>query len=220
MNLPTILILLFLLSSSPISASVTVTHVEAVEDRGYTVIDAGFVDASLRGRRMGTATVSPSFSQTLGIPSTSPTLYHTTLTETSPLHSDCYTASSPSPHDQRKKRTELTTFVMLNTNPDAIFIHDNVEVAVKAGNVVTFDGNIGHFTKINSGDVTILGPFGASSVESIANDGVAVEWHFGSVLGGYSGECSQPSYDPFGSVDFEQTTTKTKKKKKVRCGEI
>ena len=50
-------------------------------------------------------------------------------------------------------------FVFLNTNPDAHFQHGEDVVPIKAGNLVTFKGDVSHNTVVKSGQVHLLGPF-------------------------------------------------------------
>jgi hypothetical protein len=62
-------------------------------------------------------------------------------------------------------------FIMLNNNPDAFFAYgdDGVQVAIKAGNLVTFPGNVEHDTVVKSGTVRLAGPFHVSSLAFVGN---------------------------------------------------
>jgi hypothetical protein len=59
-------------------------------------------------------------------------------------------------------------FVFLNDNPNASFFHGKDCIPVVAGNMVIFrGGQIKHCTEVASSKVHLLGPFGASSLESV-----------------------------------------------------
>ena len=58
-----------------------------------------------------------------------------------------------------EKVHEDVGFVFLNSNPDAHFQHGKDTVPIKAGNLVTFKGDVTHNTVVKSGQVHLLGPF-------------------------------------------------------------
>jgi hypothetical protein len=49
--------------------------------------------------------------------------------------------------------------VFLNDNDDVFFKHEEEQVPVVAGSLVTFPGDVPHSTIVNSGEVYLLGPF-------------------------------------------------------------
>jgi hypothetical protein len=71
---------------------------------------------------------------------------------TTPLHQDLYCGT--------KDMVEgLVGFVYLNDNENATFIHGDTSVTPQKGRLLVFDGNVHHQTIIQSGKVSILGPF-------------------------------------------------------------
>jgi hypothetical protein len=62
---------------------------------------------------------------------------------------------------------EYVSFVFLNTNEDAYFVHGDTEVPAMAGSMVTFAGNFYHHTRVNSGHIHLLGPFDSNTYEPI-----------------------------------------------------
>ena len=63
-------------------------------------------------------------------------------------------------------------FVFLNDNPDAYFQHGRNRVSVKAGKLVTFNGNVTHNTVIRRGQVQLLGPFDMVTFKAV---GIALD---------------------------------------------
>mmetsp|Transcript_148995 Transcript_148995/g.211664 ORF Transcript_148995/g.211664 Transcript_148995/m.211664 type:complete len:179 (+) Transcript_148995:30-566(+) len=82
-----------------------------------------------------------------------------TFRETTPLHTDSYVATKLPVVD------ETVSFVFLNDNPDAMFVHGEQEIAVEAGKLVTFNGNVPHNTVVLKGFVQMAGPFGSETLE-------------------------------------------------------
>jgi hypothetical protein len=84
----------------------------------------------------------------------------TTMTVSSPQHVDHYPAGT----DGKRRRVDQdrVAFVVLNTNPDAYFVHGDVSVPIVEGSLVHFIGGILHNTIVNSGSVQLLGPFDAA----------------------------------------------------------
>jgi hypothetical protein len=72
-------------------------------------------------------------------------------------------------HLDRVKGTghEYVSFVFLNTNDDAYFVHGDTEVPAVAGSMVTFAGDVYHHTRVNSGHIHLLGPFDSKTYEPI-----------------------------------------------------
>jgi hypothetical protein len=71
---------------------------------------------------------------------------------------------------------EEVSFVFLNDNPNAFFVHGEDRIPVVAGNMVIFrGGQVKHYTEVESGEVHLLGPFGARSLESVGMNGHAVK---------------------------------------------
>jgi hypothetical protein len=71
---------------------------------------------------------------------------------------------------------EEVSFVFLNDNPNAFFVHGDDRIPVVAGNMVIFrGGQVKHYTEVESGEVHLLGPFGARSLESVGMNGHAVK---------------------------------------------
>jgi hypothetical protein len=67
---------------------------------------------------------------------------------------------------------EEVSFVFLNDNPNAFFVHGEDRIPVVAGNMVIFrGGQVKHYTEVESGEVHLLGPFGARSLESVGSGG-------------------------------------------------
>lgn len=78
-----------------------------------------------------------------------------TMLETTSFHVDdhsdsCYTQYGPQ---------KPPTFVFLNTNEKACFVHDGQKVPVKAGTLVNFQANKPHRTLVEEGYVQMLVPF-------------------------------------------------------------
>jgi hypothetical protein len=64
------------------------------------------------------------------------------------------------------------SFVFLNDNPNAYFVHGEDRIPVVAGNMVIFrGGQVKHYTEVESGEVHLLGPFGARSLEFVWSAG-------------------------------------------------
>ena len=84
----------------------------------------------------------------------------TTLTESSPLHVDCYTLTG-------SDVTNHVAIVVLNTNPEAHFVQGNLTVPIVEESLVHFDGNIPHNIIVNSGSVQFLGPFDAKNLAGV-----------------------------------------------------
>ena len=63
---------------------------------------------------------------------------------------------------------DIVAFVFLNTNPDAHFELDGECVPVVKNNLVAFNGGHSkHRTVVNGGEVRLLGPFHAKSMEAV-----------------------------------------------------
>ncbi|KAG7341759.1 hypothetical protein IV203_010931 [Nitzschia inconspicua] len=78
-----------------------------------------------------------------------------TMKETTSVHVDeysdkCYTQYGPQ---------KASTFVFLNSNEDAYFVHDGQSVPVTAGTLVNFQADKPHQTVVNNGIVQMLVPF-------------------------------------------------------------
>jgi hypothetical protein len=79
------------------------------------------------------------------------------MDKTTEEHTDYY--DDPVGKRRLVEHDERVAFVFLNTNPDAIFIHNKVKVPVVEGHLVHFNGALPHNTIIKSGSVRLLGPF-------------------------------------------------------------
>ena len=84
-----------------------------------------------------------------------------TITSTTKKHRDNY-------KNGESVVSENVAFVMLNTNPDAHFSHGETSVPIKAGTAVSFRGDVFHHTIVNSGSVSLLGPFAVESQRELA----------------------------------------------------
>ena len=62
---------------------------------------------------------------------------------------------------------DIVAFVFLNTNPDAHFELDGECVPAVKNNLVAFNGGQSHRTVVNGGEVRLLGPFHAKSLEAV-----------------------------------------------------
>jgi len=87
-----------------------------------------------------------------------------TMSMTTEPHVDAYTESGDAVVD------EFVSFIFLNTNPDAEFVHGDQSVPVEAGKLVTFPGDEAHNTVIRRGLVQIAGPFASSSGKPVTGD--------------------------------------------------
>jgi len=76
------------------------------------------------------------------------------LINTSPVHADHHKASGQLVGEDKK-----IGFVFLNSNPDAFFKYGDTEVSIVKNTFVHFKGRYPHNTVINSGEVSLLGPF-------------------------------------------------------------
>ena len=95
---------------------------------------------------------------------TSSVLPLTTVTDTTDEHVDHLEAGAGS----TVPKDEVVAFVFLNTNPDAHFELDGECVPVVKNNLVTFNGGHSkHRTVVNGGEVRLLGPFHAKSMEAV-----------------------------------------------------
>lgn len=72
---------------------------------------------------------------------------------------------------------EQVGFVPLETNDDAYFDVDNECIPIREGNLVQFDGHLPHHTVVNSGSVSLLGPFHTKTMHNV-------------------GDCTSPVSDP------------------------
>jgi len=91
-----------------------------------------------------------------------------TMYDTSKPHTDCFTK------DQKPVSDETVSFIFLNSNPDAAFVHGDQRVAVEAGKLVTFRGDEVHNTVIDRGFVRLAGPISSGSmlkVHVLLNEG-------------------------------------------------
>jgi len=66
-----------------------------------------------------------------------------------------------------EKVHEDVGFVFLNSNPNAHFQHGKETIPIKAGNLVTFKGDVTHNTVVKSGQVHLLGPFDMVSFKGV-----------------------------------------------------
>ena len=114
----------------------------------------------------GQASVSPMLSQklSLGCDSTTCSSIQTrVMTASSALHSDRYVNG-----DMRGgPLNERVSFLILNDNSQAKFLHGDNEVPIKKGSLVTFDGNVKHRTIIDQGVVNLLGPWAVDTKFSV-----------------------------------------------------
>ena len=92
----------------------------------------------------------------------------TTMTASSPQHVDHYPAGTDG--KMRSVDQDRVAFVVLNTNPDAYFVHGDVSVPIVEGSLVHFIGGIPHNTIVNSGSVKLLGPFDAKHFTSVGGN--------------------------------------------------
>ncbi|GMI52964.1 hypothetical protein ScalyP_jg70 [Parmales sp. scaly parma] len=117
----------------------------------------------------GQASVSPMLSQklSLGCDSTTCSSIQTrVMTASSALHSDRYVNG-----DMRGgPLNERVSFLILNDNSQAKFLHGENEVPIKKGSLVTFDGNVKHRTIIDQGVVNLLGPWAVDTKLSVGFD--------------------------------------------------
>jgi len=90
-----------------------------------------------------------------------------TLTSMSDIHVDYYPASAEKSSHEPVSDDELVAFLMMNDNDDAHFVHGSTSVPVKAGNLVSFNGNVMHHTVVNSGSVKLLCPISVNSLLSV-----------------------------------------------------
>ena len=96
---------------------------------------------------------------------TSSVLPLTTVTDTTDEHVDHLEAGA----GPTVPKDEVVAFVFLNTNPDAHFELDGECVPVVKNNLVAFNGGRSrHRTVVNGGEVRLLGPFHAKSMEPVA----------------------------------------------------
>jgi hypothetical protein len=79
------------------------------------------------------------------------------MDKTTEEHTDYYV--DPIGKRRLVEHDERVAFVFLNTNQDAIFVHNNMQVSVVEGHLVHFNGALPHNTIIKSGSVRLLGPF-------------------------------------------------------------
>jgi hypothetical protein len=89
----------------------------------------------------------------------------TTMTASSPQHVDHYPAGTDGKRCSVDQ--DRVAFVVLNTNPDAYFVHGDVSVPIVKGSLVHFIGGILHNIIVNSGSVQLLGPFDAKRFTSV-----------------------------------------------------
>jgi hypothetical protein len=116
---------------------------------GFTKIDASFVD------RLERVLAAKSVQNVHNAE-----IKTTHLTQSSVPHIDHFTRGGVVEGD--------VAFVFLNDNPNAFFVHGDDRIPVVAGNMVIFrGGQVKHHTEVESGEVHLLGPFGASSLESV-----------------------------------------------------
>ncbi|EJK74718.1 hypothetical protein THAOC_03584 [Thalassiosira oceanica] len=86
---------------------------------------------------------------------------------------------------------DVVAFVFLNTNPDAHFELDGDCVPVVENSLVAFNGGQSkHRTVVNGGEVRLLGPFHAKSMEPVGN-------------------CGDPGFPPCPTPPTTTTTTTT-----------
>jgi hypothetical protein len=138
-------------------------------DKGYSITDevAPFPDDA--GRFRGEAHLSHSMVRAIWDIISEPGpeedigLYQETIVNTRIMvktteeHTDYY--DDPVGKRRLVEHDERVGFVFLNTNPDAIFVHNKVKVPVVEGHLVHFNGALPHNTIIKSGSVRLLGPF-------------------------------------------------------------
>ena len=95
---------------------------------------------------------------------TSSVLPLTTVTGTTDEHVDHLKAGA----GPTVPTDDVVAFVFLNTNPDAHFELDGECVPVVKNNLVAFNrGHFKHRTVVNGGEVRLLGPFHAKSMEPV-----------------------------------------------------
>jgi hypothetical protein len=90
----------------------------------------------------------------------------TILSSSSHKHVDHHPPSA----DGRRGRPlddERVAFVLLNTNKDAFFDHGDMSIPILQGSLVHFDGGTPHNTVINSGVVSMIGPFEVRGLKSV-----------------------------------------------------
>jgi hypothetical protein len=121
---------------------------------GFTKIDASFVD---RLEGVGAAKSVEKVHEKVH----NAEIKTTHLTQSSVPHVDRFSRGGV-------VEGEEVSFVFLNDNPNAFFVHGDDRIPVVAGNMVIFrGGQVKHYTEVESGEVHLLGPFGASSLESV-----------------------------------------------------
>ena len=98
---------------------------------------------------------------------TSSVLPLTTVTGTTDEHVDHLEAGA----GPTVPTDDIVAFLFLNTNPDAHFELDGECVPVVKNNLVAFNGGHSkHRTVVNGGEVRLLGPFHAKSMEPVGDD--------------------------------------------------
>jgi hypothetical protein len=93
----------------------------------------------------------------------------THLTQSSVPHVDNVEDQEDSSWDVVEEEVSL---VFLNDNPNAFFVHGEDRIPVVAGNMVVFrGGQVRHYTEVESGEVHLLGPFEAHSLQFVGSGG-------------------------------------------------
>jgi hypothetical protein len=93
----------------------------------------------------------------------------TILSSSSNKHVDHHPPSA----DGRRGRPlddNRVAFVLLNTNKDAFFDHGDMSIPILEGSLVHFDGGTPHNTVINSGVVSMIGPFEVRGLKSVGGE--------------------------------------------------
>ena len=143
----------------------------------------------------------------------------TTMTASSPQHVDHYPAGTDG--KRRSVDQDRVAFVVLNTNPDAYFVHGDVSVPIVEGSLVHFIGGILHNTIVNSGSVQLLGPFDAKRFTSVGlpptQSPSPTETSSGSTPSGFPSPTETPTETPSGSPT-QRPTSKSGKGSKVSKG--
>ncbi len=89
------------------------------------------------------------------------------MTASLPQHIDHYSAGTDGKRCSVDQ--DRVVFVVLNINPDAYFVHGDVQIPILEGSLVHFMGGIPHNTIVNSGSVQLLGPFDAKGFTGVGD---------------------------------------------------
>jgi len=154
------------------------------DDRYEILIDAetngeAQVSSTNKDRKVGRAILNPVFVQKIKADAglnpfvveaddDHPNVQTTYLSSTSDEHVDCVMEMFKKDKDWRKDQRVITAgFIPLRTNKDAYFDIDETCYSIEEGSLVTFNGSSHHKTVINSGTVSLIGPFQLPSMKMI-----------------------------------------------------